>query len=75
MNPIVCLYCERRPPADLLGLCEICRAKPCVLVLYTTRRKGWTAEWESHLRRLAERAKKKLPLFQKAQEGEESQAS
>jgi hypothetical protein len=75
MTPIVCLYCERRPPADLLGLCEVCNAKPCVLALYTTRRKGWTPEWESHLRRLAERAKKRLPLFRNEPEVGESRAS
>jgi hypothetical protein len=75
MTPIVCLYCERRSPVDPVGLCEVCRAKPCVLVLYTTRRHGWTPEWESHLRRLAERAKKKLPLFQKEAEAAEARAS
>jgi hypothetical protein len=65
MPPTNCLYCERLPAVDLVGLCEVCRAKPCVLVLYTTRRVGWTPEWEEHLRRLAERAKRKQPLFQK----------
>jgi hypothetical protein len=69
----MCLYCERRSAVDPVGLCEVCRAKPCLLVLYTKRRSGWTPEWEEHLRRLAERAKRKLPLFQK--EESETRAS
>ena len=73
--PIVCLHCERRPPAGLLGLCEVCRAKRGVRVLYARRRKGWTPRWEEHLRRLAERAKKKLPLFSEEAERGESRAS
>jgi hypothetical protein len=27
------------------------------------KRRGWTPEWEAHLRRLTERAKRRLPLF------------
>ena len=59
----VCLHCERRPAAAPLGLCAACRARGCTRMLYEVRRRGWTPEWEAHLRRLTERAKKKLPLF------------
>ncbi len=60
----VCLHCERRPAAGALGLCAACHARSCVRVLYEVRRRGWTPEWEAHLRRLTERAKRKLPLFE-----------
>lgn len=63
MTEPVCLHCERRPGADALGLCAVCVARPCIRVLYTVRRHGWTPAWEAHLRRLTERASKKLPLF------------
>ena len=64
MADSVCLHCERRPSAGLLGLCAVCHARPCIRVLYAVRRRDWTPEWEAHLRRMAERAKKKLPLFE-----------
>jgi hypothetical protein len=58
-----CLHCERRPRADAYGLCAVCRDRPRVRVLYRRRRPGWTPEWEAHLIRLTERARKRLPLF------------
>jgi hypothetical protein len=58
----VCLHCERRPAADRLGLCAACAAIKGVRQLYA-RRQGWSSEWELHLRRLAERARQRLPLF------------
>jgi hypothetical protein len=58
----LCLHCERRPPADQLGLCDACGATHCIRVLYT-RRRGWTPRWEAHLRRLTARARLRLPLF------------
>ena len=64
MADSVCLHCERRPSAGRLGLCAVCHARPCIRVLYAVRRRDWTPEWEARLRRLAERAKKKLPLFE-----------
>ena len=64
MPDLLCLHCERRPAAGRLGLCAACEARCCVRVLYAVRRRGWTPEWETHLRRLTERAKKKLPLFE-----------
>ena len=63
MGEAVCLHCERRPPAGALGLCAVCHGRPCIRVLYAVRRHGWTPAWEAHLRRLAERAKRGLPLF------------
>ena len=58
----LCLHCERRPRAERLGLCARCFAVRGVRVLYE-RRRGWTAEWDAHLRRLAARARRQLPLF------------
>ncbi len=46
----VCLHCEKQPSVDPLGLCEQCVAAPGVQEVYT-RRRGWTTEWELHLRR------------------------
>jgi hypothetical protein len=64
MAPAVplCLHCERRRSADGSGLCRRCYARQAVRILYV-RRRGWTPHWEAHLRRLTERAKKRLPLF------------
>jgi hypothetical protein len=58
----VCLHCERRPPTAGLGLCPRCYRQRNIRRLYIHRR-GWTPQWELHLRRLAERAKQRLPLF------------
>ena len=62
MSDPLCLHCERRPRATPLGLCAACDAVPNVRVLYA-RRRGWTPRWEAHLRRLAARARLRLPLF------------
>jgi hypothetical protein len=61
-DPELCLHCERRPRANSLGLCAECKSVDGIRVLYV-RRRGWTPEWEAHLRRLTERAKRGLPLF------------
>jgi hypothetical protein len=58
----ICLHCERAPPAGAPGLCPDCAADPGIRRLYR-RRRGWTPQWELHLRRLTERAKRRLPLF------------
>jgi hypothetical protein len=58
----VCLHCEKAAAANGLGLCPACNAMPGVRVLYL-RRRGWTPRWELHLRRLARRARRGLPLF------------
>lgn len=61
-DPSLCLHCERRPAAGGLGLCAHCKAVRGIRRLYV-RRRGWTPQWEEHLRRLAERARRRLPLF------------
>ena len=58
----LCLHCEQQPPTHYLGLCERCAATPGIRRLYRKRR-GWTPQWEAHLRRLTERARLQLPLF------------
>jgi len=61
-NDPVCIHCEQRPAVSGLGLCSVCHAGKNIRVLYL-RRRGWTPEWEMHLRRLTARAKQRLPLF------------
>ncbi|HTU17720.1 MAG TPA: hypothetical protein VMG10_06615 [Gemmataceae bacterium] len=58
----LCVHCEQRPSATPLDLCAVCHAAKNIRVLYL-RRRGWTPEWELHLRRLTARAKLRLPLF------------
>jgi hypothetical protein len=58
----LCLHCERRPVVSGLGLCGSCHARQSIRRLYVKRR-GWTPDWELHLRRLTERARNRLPLF------------
>jgi hypothetical protein len=57
-----CIHCERRPGTGALGLCAACQAVKGIRVLYL-RRRGWTPEWEAHLRRLTRRAQQRRPLF------------
>jgi hypothetical protein len=57
-----CLHCERRPSTSILGLCSRCHARDTIRPLYV-RRRGWTPGWELHLRRLTQRARQHLPLF------------
>ncbi len=59
----LCLHCETSPPVSRFGLCAVCQAKRGIRRLYF-RRRGWTPRWEAHLRRLTERAKQRLPLFE-----------
>jgi hypothetical protein len=61
-NDSFCLHCEQQPPTTGLGLCAACAAIKGVRLLYIKRR-GWTPEWEAHLRRLTARARHRLPLF------------
>ena len=58
----LCVHCEQRPSTSPLDLCSVCHAAKNIRVLYLHRR-GWTSEWELHLRRLTARAKLRLPLF------------
>ena len=62
VTPPLCLHCERRPRGSGLGLCASCNAKKNIRILYV-RRRGWTPQWEINLRRLTERARQRLPLF------------
>jgi hypothetical protein len=62
LEPTHCLHCERRPACGGLGLCARCQAVRGIRQLYV-RRRGWTPQWEEHLRRLAGRARRRLPLF------------
>jgi hypothetical protein len=57
-----CVHCEARPAANGLGLCADCNGHFGTRMLYL-RRRGWTPEWEAHLRRLTRRAQLRLPLF------------
>ncbi|HWG41737.1 MAG TPA: hypothetical protein VN688_03055 [Gemmataceae bacterium] len=62
LNDPVCIHCEQRPAVSVLDLCSVCHAAKNIRVLYL-RRRGWTPEWEMHLRHLTARAKQRLPLF------------
>jgi hypothetical protein len=63
-----CLHCEAQPAVTGRGLCADCDAVEGIHVLYL-RRRGWTPEWEQHLRRLTRRAQAGLPLFEGPREG------
>jgi hypothetical protein len=57
-----CKHCEARPAATDLGLCERCDALGGVRLLYEKTRL-LPPEREDRLRILAERARRRLPLF------------
>ncbi len=57
-----CKHCEVRARATALGLCARCDGQGCVRQLYEKTR-GLTPEREDRLRLLAERARRRLPLF------------
>jgi hypothetical protein len=59
----LCLHCEKAAAASGLGLCPACHAVRGIRKLYV-RRRGWTPQWERHLRRLTDRARRRLPLFE-----------
>ena len=61
-NELLCVHCERRRAAGALGLCRACGSASGIRVLYQ-RRRGWTPQWEAHLRDLTRRARARLPLF------------
>ncbi len=58
-----CKHCEARPGVTDLGLCENCDAWDGIRQLYEKTRK-LTPEREDRLRILAERARRRLPLFE-----------
>jgi hypothetical protein len=68
-----CEHCEKPAERDELGLCAHCSSVDSVRVLYS-RRRGWTPEWEENLRRLARRARARLPLFEGPEPSEENAA-
>ena len=59
----VCEHCERRPVGgNALGLCDRCHGRSEIRLLYVPD-PDWPPGWVDHLRRLAERARRRLPLF------------
>ncbi len=68
-----CEHCERPAERDKWGLCPRCGSREAIRVLYT-RRRGWTPAWEANLRRLARRARLRLPLFDDPEQREGSAA-
>jgi hypothetical protein len=64
-SPCLCQHCEREAAgANDLGLCDGCHHVRGIRRLYEAR-DDWPPWWEEHLRRLAERARRRLPLFPK----------
>jgi hypothetical protein len=68
-RPAVCLHCEKAPPASPSRLCGQCDSNESIRELYQ-KGPGWNAEWDAHLQRLAERARRRLPLFPEGRDGE-----
>jgi hypothetical protein len=66
--PESCLHCNQTGPLTELGLCVECAASPRWVLLYSRRKPRWTPAWEMHLRRMAERVRLKLPLFEEGYE-------
>jgi hypothetical protein len=60
--PRPCKHCEARPGVTDLGLCRDCDALVNVRLLYAKTR-HLSPEREDRLRLLAERARRRLPLF------------
>lgn len=58
----LCRHCERGPRESELGLCSRCQEAPRIRLLYRKRRTPYGVEWERHLRALARRARRQLPL-------------
>jgi len=54
-----CRHCEARPALDARGLCTDCGGAKGIRKLYRMER---GKEWERHLRALARRARRGLPL-------------
>jgi hypothetical protein len=65
----VCKHCEARPRLTPLGLCGRCDGLDGVRLLYEKTR-GLAPEREDRLRTLAERARRRLPLFDDQPEGD-----
>ena len=61
-----CKHCEARPGVTELGLCAACDSLSGVRLLYEKTR-GLAPEREDRLRLLAERARRRRPLFEEPQ--------
>ena len=57
-----CKHCEARPRVTALGLCPHCDSLVGIRLLYD-RTRALAPEREDRLRLLAERARRRLPLF------------
>jgi hypothetical protein len=58
----LCRHCERGPAETVLGLCRACHETRGIRRLYRVRRADKGPEWERHLRILARRARRGLPV-------------
>src|SRR5262245_26739509 len=59
-----CRHCRKGVQTlTCFELCDRCHRRPTIRVLYEIRRANWTPQWEEHIRRLEERARLRLPLF------------
>jgi hypothetical protein len=58
-----CKHCEFRPRETELGLCRVCDAISGIRLLYEKTRR-LSPEREDRLRILAERARRRRPLFE-----------
>jgi hypothetical protein len=58
-----CEHCGRSAPLNELYLCQRCSSRPRVVLLYAGR-SNRPPGWPEHLKRLAERAGRGLPLFE-----------
>jgi hypothetical protein len=61
----LCKHCEVRPQTTELGLCPVCDSLGGIRLLYEKTR-SLAPEREDRLRLLAERARRRLPLFDDA---------
>jgi hypothetical protein len=61
--PAPCQHCGRAAAgSNALGLCDACFRVRGLRRLYEPH-DDWPPWWEEHLRRLADRARRQLPLF------------
>jgi hypothetical protein len=58
----LCCHCERNPAESPLGLCGTCHQSKGIRRLYRPRPKVRGPDWERHLRVLARRARRRLPV-------------
>ena len=58
----LCRHCEHNPAESPLGLCRSCHDTKGIRRLYKISRNSKGPEWERHLRTLARRARRGLPV-------------